>query len=56
MSACDCPSDRHTRECIGERVVAERAAQGLPPVVTDEVARARIASIVASARKPKRNS
>lgn len=54
MTRCDCPSDRHTRECVRERVAAERAAQGLPPTVTDEAARARIASIIASARDAKR--
>ena len=56
MSRCDCPPDRHTRACMRERVAAERAAQGLPPTVTDESTRARVASIVASTRGSKRKA
>lgn len=51
LDRCVCPDTGHTDECVAARVTAERAAQGLPPTVTDPTARARVASIVASTRK-----
>lgn len=53
-SRCGVPTEHLCRlcdDCLETRLVAERAAQGLPPKITDPVAIARVAAIIRSARK-----
>jgi len=43
---CDCPYTGHTVECVRAWVAESRAAQGLPPTLTDPATLARIARMI----------